>query len=1070
MSEPVASESPSLLGRVDEVCRRFEAAWQAHLADHAGAPRPRVEDYAESLPEADRPLLERELRAVDTAYARRLEGDTLPPDSRPAGEVGSGNDEPVRVRYFGDYELLGKIASGGFGVVYKARQVSLNRLVALKMIADGRLATPELVQRFRLEAEAAAGLEHEGIVPVYEVGAHDGQHYFSMKLIEGGSLTAHVERYVKDPRAAAALMAQVARAVHHAHQRGVLHRDLKPGNILLDAKGQPHVTDFGLAKLFGAGRRTVAEGRPETVSGAILGTPGYMAPEQARGLKGITTAADVYGLGAVLYELLTGRPPFRADTPLDALVQVLEREPARPRSLDPRVDRDLETVCLKCLEKEPARRYGTAEAVAEELERWLDGRPIQARPAGQAERLWRWCRRNPAVAALSAAVALSLVAGTVTSTVFGFRAADEAEQARKRESEKVAALEHAEEALADGLLRPLGVDQVRANIFEWQALTDLASLPSEQARVRALFIEQALRNERKAGQLGLRLHPALQAAVGTSPETRRRVIDLAGKAVGDESRPLSIRLVAARILVELDGHEGDLTRQVVSILLQGLLGVEGTARDDVLEATRRIAGRATPEAATVTARQALELVPRVEWYWQLDALAEVVAAVAEKGDAQTIRTAAAAIAHRALAPMPPLQHGWADTPPWRVVGVAGRLDREVATAVTRQALELVPKADWSQLRDLSESVAAAAEKGDPAATRTAATAITRRAQELMITDAAHLRQLSSVVAPVAEKADPETTRAAATAIARLLPRVRQDWWPDVLSVSVARRLGRESSVTVARQALELIPKANIAGLSYLAGIVAAIADKSDAGIINTAATAVARRALSLLAEAFTRGDVASLWSSVAAVAGWLDRETATSVTRQALELVPKADGAELSELSLAIMAVAEKRDPAATRAAAAAVARRALDLLPVVSSEVNGIGPYGIIAAIHAVHRRVESAPQPEAVAHLGLRLLLEGGPSPYLLARWGLTKEEEARAAVFDWLLRGASDESLVGLLKHPACVGLLREAVLRELGRQHERSFRSVWDAVAWLQQHRPDIDLNSPLRLSRDPPPGR
>jgi WD40 repeat protein len=349
--------------------------------------------------------------ATIAAPASPHERLTLGPDAA-ANAVAPGET----VRYFGDYELVAEIARGGMGVVYRARQVSLNRAVALKMILAGQLASEQDVRRFRAEAEAAAQLDHPGIVPIHEIGEHQGQQYFSMGYIEGTSLAERLAAGPIEPRAAAELVRQVAEAVQYAHEHGVIHRDLKPGNILLDRSGRPRVTDFGLAK-------RVAADSSLTATGQVMGTPSFMPPEQAGGRTGaIGPAADVYALGAILYSLVTGRPPFQAAGVMETLLQVLEREPVPVRQLNAAVPKDLETIGLKCLEKEPQRRYASARELAADLQRFLDGRPIVARPVTGRERLVKWARRQPIIAGLTAAVVLVSLIG-VAGIIWQWRSA-----------------------------------------------------------------------------------------------------------------------------------------------------------------------------------------------------------------------------------------------------------------------------------------------------------------------------------------------------------------------------------------------------------------------------------------------------------------------------------------------------------------------------------------------------------------------------------------------------------------------------------------------------------------------
>ncbi len=352
-----------------------------------------------------------------------LEDPTLVSESEAAREIPLGSLPS-------EYELLGILGQGGMGVVYKARHRPLRRVVAIKMILAGAHASPEILRRFQQEAEASAQLSHPNIVSVYEVGQHHGLPYFSMEFIDGKSLSAHLRESSLTSHRAAELLLQMCAAVHYSHEQGILHRDLKPQNIMLTTEGIAKVADFGLAK-------RLSDDDPQyTRTGDILGTPGYMAPEQARGSREVGPTADVYALGAILYCMLTGRAPFVSPTTFETLRQIINQEPVAPSRLQPKIDRDLETICLKCLEKDPVKRYSSAEALSEELQKVLEGKPIKARPTTQLDRSWKWCKRNPGLATLYAIVstllACLLLGGLTAAVVINER--KHAEQLAKEEA------------------------------------------------------------------------------------------------------------------------------------------------------------------------------------------------------------------------------------------------------------------------------------------------------------------------------------------------------------------------------------------------------------------------------------------------------------------------------------------------------------------------------------------------------------------------------------------------------------------------------------------------------------
>jgi serine/threonine protein kinase/WD40 repeat protein len=358
------------------------------------------------------------------------------------------------------YAILEELGRGGMGVVYKAFQVGLNRTVALKMILAGGHASAQDLARFRSEAEAVARLQHPQIVAIYEIGEHKGLPFFSLEYVEGGSLAQQLTGVPQQPRKSAEVMETLARAMHAAHERGIVHRDLKPANVLMTRDGTPKITDFGLAK-------QMDSEKGQTRTGAVMGTPSYMAPEQAAGrIKEISQRTDVYALGAILYEMLTGRPPFRGESPMDTMLQVVSDEPVSPSRLVPKLSTDLETICLKCLQKEPGKRYATAALVAEDLGRFLRDEPIRARPVGNLERSFRWCRRNPLIATMTAFVALALVGGTIISSYFAVQSSKREESER---SARVTAQQKEQQAIAaEGTARAAQEDlKKKTKELEW---------------------------------------------------------------------------------------------------------------------------------------------------------------------------------------------------------------------------------------------------------------------------------------------------------------------------------------------------------------------------------------------------------------------------------------------------------------------------------------------------------------------------------------------------------------------------------------------------------------------------
>src|SRR5262245_35441614 len=665
MSHEPSTISYDLEDRLHEAIASFEQAVDAKL-------NPDPEEWLARCPDVAERLREH------FAAAGLLKGlaEPLPPPEAPAPAVKG-------------YRILGLLGRGGMGMVYRAVQEGTDRVVALKVIRPDLLAgmSPEqrheAVKRFMTEARAAARLGHQNIVPVFEVGEVDGRPFYSMQYVEGASLADLIAIVPLEPRRAAAYLEQVARAVHEGHRHAILHRDLKPANFLVDsATDRVFVADFGLAKL-------AQEGGEGTRTGAVMGTPPYMSPEAAQDSARVTMASDVYSLGATLYALLTGHPPFPGKEP-DAvkLRRVIEEEPAPPRRLRPELPRDLETICLKCLHKDPYKRYASADELAGRLRLFLEGRPIPDRPTGKVERLWRWCRRNPALAAALTVAAALLLGGTGVSSYFALAEAEQARAAvaastelKQSNTELRQARDDLETALGRSLLRPLGLqtpgpgkEVLPLTDPEIEALWELASQPSEGVRGR--FVSEALRTPVFTRQLRNRAQPALHATVGLDVQRRETVERLLLERLQAEALPEDQRTDLALVAVTL----GDLSPQraaaVGRVLTQAMSkttdpgALRALARGLAAVAARLEPGEAAPAARTLTQAMGQTTDP-----WALRELAQGLSAVAAR-----LGPGEAAPAARPLTQA--LGH---TTDPWALRALAGGLAAVAARLEPQEA-------------------------------------------------------------------------------------------------------------------------------------------------------------------------------------------------------------------------------------------------------------------------------------------------------------------------------------------------------------------------------------------------